>query len=234
MIKAIAVDDDPIALKVIENFCAEVDFIRLEKTFTRPHAALEYLDAYPVDLVFVDIDMPGLNGLELSKKIRQDARVIFCTTHTEYAIEGFNLNAVDYLGKPYTFERFKQALEKARTLIGAKREEEMSGEAKHLYFRADYTLNKISLAEICYIEALDDYLKIYLDGKKPLVVRMTMKEILTKLPPKDFVRVQRSFITPVSRIEKIRSKTVVVCGREISIGAKYHDDLFRLFPDHKS
>ncbi|MGZ3883038.1 MAG: LytR/AlgR family response regulator transcription factor [Bacteroidia bacterium] len=234
MIKAIAIDDDPIALKVIENFCAGQEQVKLEKTFSKPLDALDYLNSFPVDLVFIDIDMPQINGLELSKKIRQDAMIIFCTTHTEYAIEGFNLNAVDYIAKPYSFERFNQAITKAVTFFGLKRQQENSEDPKFIFLRADYTLNKISVADIIYIEALDDYLKLHLEGKKPLVARMTMKDILKKLPVKEFIRVQRSFIVPVARIEKVKSKSVIVSGREISIGSKYQEELLKLFPDQQN
>lgn len=229
MIKAIAVDDDPIALKVIENFCSEMKDMALEKTFGNPLEALDYVNSYPVDLVFLDIDMPHISGLELSKKIRPDTMIIFSTTHTEYAIEGFNLDAVDYITKPYSFERFQKAVAKASVLINAKKEDGSSGNSKFLFVRADFTLHKIDISEIHYIEALDDYLKIFIDGKKTLVVRMTMSEILTKLPEKDFVRVRRSYIVAVSRIKSIKGKTVVLADKEIDIGPKFEKEVFEKF-----
>ena len=229
MIKAIAVDDDKIALKVIENFCAGLDYIKIEKTFTDPTEALVYLNKYPADLVFLDIDMPYINGLELSKKIKQETMVIFTTTHTEYAIEGFNLNAVDYIGKPYTHERFEQALKKAKTFFSTKTQEENSDEPKYLFLRADYALNKISIADISYIQGLDDYIKIFVVDKKPLVVRMTMSEILKKLPTNQFTQVHRSYIVATTRIEKVKNKTVIVGANEIPIGPKYEKEVTERF-----
>src|SRR4051812_39666363 len=112
MIKAITIDDEPPALKVIEAFCSQTDFISLDKTFTKPAEAQKYLSKFPVDLLFLDIQMPSLTGIEFYKTVKQDTMVIFTTAHSEYAVEGFNLNAVDFLLKPFTYERFLQATTK--------------------------------------------------------------------------------------------------------------------------
>ena len=114
MIKAIAIDDEPMALKVIENFCKRVDFIQLEKTFDKPEEALKHLQKFPVDLLFLDIDMPGITGLELYKAIEQNTMVIFITAHSKYALDGFNLSAVDFVLKPFTYDRFETAVNKAK------------------------------------------------------------------------------------------------------------------------
>lgn len=227
MIKAIAVDDDLIALRVIENFCKAHDFIQLEKTFNDPVKALKHTKKYPVDVVFLDIDMPVINGIEFSKKLDQEIMVIFTSTHTDFAIEGFNLNAVDFIAKPYTYERFEQALAKARVYFTLKSQQD-SNHPKYLFLRANYALHKISIPEIVLIEALDDYLKIHLEGKNKLVVRMTLKAIEKKLPAKDFIQTHRSFIVSVPRIEKIGHGKVTVAGMEIPIGAKYEDQLMGL------
>ena len=180
MIKAIAVDDEPPALKVIENFCAKVDSVELVKTFNKPTEALAHLKKFPVDLIFLDIQMPSMTGLEFHKAIEQNTMVIFTTAYSEYAVEGFNLQAIDYLLKPYTFERFQQAVEKAKEFYNYQYQKENT--QSYLFIRADYSLVKVNIAEILYIEGLDDYLKIHLPGKKPVVARMTMKAIIEKLP----------------------------------------------------
>lgn len=158
MIKAIAIDDEPLALSVIETFCSKLDFIELQKTFIKPNEALLYLKKFPVDLLFLDIHMPALSGIDFYKIIEQKTMVIFCTAHSQYAVEGFNLNALDYLLKPFDFDRFKIATEKAKDFF------ELQGNTssiKHIFVRADYSLQKIVLDDILYIEALDDYLKSF-------------------------------------------------------------------------
>ena len=228
MIKAIAIDDEPPALKVVENFCGTVDFIDLQKTFTKPTEALKYLERYPVDLLFLDINMPSLSGIEFYKQLKQQTMVIFTTAHIEYAVEGFNLNAVDYLLKPYTPERFLQAANKAKEFFSYQHQTETGGQP-FFFIRADYSLIKINFADILYIEGLDDYLKIHLQNQKAVVARMTMKAIQEKLPVKDFIRVHRSYIIPFARIESVRNKTIYLEGKEFSIGASYEENFFKLF-----
>lgn len=227
MLKAIAVDDEPPALKVIESFCSNVAFIELVKTFNKPTEALAYLKRFPVDLIFLDVQMPSITGIEFYKAVEQNTMVIFTTAFSEYAVEGFNLSAIDYLLKPYTFERFLQAADKAQEFFNYQHLKENN--QPYLFIRADYSLIKINLADILYIEGLDDYLKIHLPGKKPVVARMTMKAIMEKLPPNDFIRVHRSFIIPFSRIESVRNKMIQLGGQEIPIGTSYEEEFFRLF-----
>jgi DNA-binding LytR/AlgR family response regulator len=228
MIIAIAVDDEPPALKVVENFCKKVDFIDLVKTFTKPHEAVKYLSKFPTDLLFLDIRMPSVSGIEISRLIPKDIMVIFTTAYSEYAVEGFNVNAVDYLLKPFTYERFMQAVSKAHDFYNFYHQQE-SALQQYMFIRADYSLVKIMLEDILYIEGLDDYLKINLVGRKPLVARMTMKAILEKLPEKDCARVHRSFIVPLARIEKVRNKTIYIGEIEIPVGSSYEEDFTRVF-----
>lgn len=228
MILAIALDDEPPALKVVENFCGRVDFIDLVKTYTNPVEALKYINKFPVDLLFLDIRMPSVSGIQFHKQVPKDMMVIFTTAYSEYAVEGFNLNAVDYLLKPFTFDRFMQAVNKAHDFYKFYHQYE-SAIQQYLFIRADYSLVKVMLEDILYIEGLDDYLKIHLISRKPLVARMTMKTMLEKLPAKDFVRVHRSFILPVKRIERLRNKSLFVAGREIPVGSSYEADVNRKF-----
>jgi DNA-binding LytR/AlgR family response regulator len=225
MITAIAIDDEPPALKVVENFCKRVDYIDLKKTFTRPKEALEYLKAHPVDLLFLDIQMPSLTGIDLYRSVK-NTMVIFATAYSEFAVEGFNLNAVDYLLKPFTYERFQQAIEKAKKEQKLLKE---SADVPYLFIRADYSLVKIELTDILYIEGLDDYLKIHLGSRKPLVARMTMKNILELIPSGEFVRIHRSYIVPVKRIKAIKNKTVVIPELELPIGNSYEEKFLEIF-----
>lgn len=228
MINAIAIDDEPPALKVIETFCAEAEFITLQKTFTKPTEALKHLRKFPVDLLFLDINMPGLSGIELYKRIDQGTSVIFTTAYPEFAVEGFNLNALDYLLKPFSYERFLQAVTKAKEFYSFNNPVEKPQE-QYLFVRADYSLIKISIADILYIEGLDDYLKIHIANSKTVVARMTMKSILEKLPARDFARVHRSFIIPLARIKNVRNKMIAIEETEIPVGSSYEKDFLRLF-----
>lgn len=238
MIRAIALDDEPPALRVITRFCEQIDFIDLQKTFSRTDQALAYLEQFPTDLLFLDINMPSMSGIDVYRAIgpsskAQPLMVIFMTAHAEYAVEGFNLNAVDYLVKPFTFERFLQAANRAADyyqFLNA------PGSAKpaYMYVRADYRLYKLDLADIVFIEGLDDYLKIHLQNSKPVVARMTMKTMLEKLAQADdsgerFIRVHRSYIVPADRIEAVRNKIILMAGQEIPIGASYEADFFKRF-----
>lgn len=228
MIRAIAIDDEPPALEVIQSFCGQVDFIELQKTFTKPNEALKYMRKFPVELVFLDINMPSVSGIEFYKMVRKDTMAIFTTAHSQYAVEGFNLNALDYLLKPFTFERFKQAVDKAAEYYRFQQKSESSAQ-QYLFVRADYSLVKILLTDILFIEGLDDYLKIHVQNQKTIVTRMTMKSMLEKLPENEFIRVHRSFIVPFSRVESVRTKTISVAGQEIPIGSSYEQQFLERF-----
>ncbi|HEY8937063.1 MAG TPA: LytTR family DNA-binding domain-containing protein [Cyclobacteriaceae bacterium] len=227
MIKAIAVDDEIPALSVIESFCGKVDFVSLEKTFNKPNEALRYLDKFPVDLLFLDINMPSLTGIEFYKNVKQNTMVVFTTAYSEFAVEGFNLKAVDYLLKPFTFDRFHQAVSKVHEHYNLTQQKAVTDQ-QYLYIRADYSLRKIAIADILFIEGLDDYLKIHLQNQKSIVARMTMKAMQEKLPANLFVRVHRSFIVPLSRIENIRNKIIAIGGESIPIGASYEEAFMKM------
>lgn len=239
MIRAIALDDEPPALRILSHFCQQVDFIDLSKTCTRTDEALRHLNQFQTDLLFLDINMPSISGIDFYKAINHSSAsfplpmVIFTTAYAEFAVEGFSLNAVDYLLKPFTFERFLQAANKAADFYRWQRKDDSSSEA-YVYIRADYTLHKLALADILFIEGLDDYLKIHLDpdspnGPHPIVARMTMKAMQERLANVNFMRVHRSYIVSLDRVEAVRNKTIFIAGREVPIGASYEADFARRF-----
>lgn len=223
MITAIAIDDEPLALKVIDSHCKKTDFINLQRTFTHPTEALHYLRKYPVDLLFVDIQMPSMNGISLVKAIRQNTMIIFTTAFSEYAVVSYELNAIDYLLKPINFKRFSQAINKANDYYNYINKQNHS-EDNYIFIRADYSLVKIPVADILYIEGLADYLKIFIRDKKTVVARLTMNDMANKLPEKDFIRVHRSYILPFKRIESVRSNSITIPEKEIPIGKTYIKD----------
>ena len=228
MIKAISLDDEPPALDVINSFCSLTDYINLVKTFTRADEAMKYLSNFPVDLLFLDINMPSISGLDFKKRLHPKTMVVFTTAYSEFALEGFNLNAVDYLLKPFTPERFLQAAEKAKAYYLFLNQNALS-KPDFISIRVDYALVKVPLANILFVEGLDDYLKIHLQGQKPIVTRMTMKSMTEKLPQSDFVRVHRSYIVPLAKIEAVRNKIVFIGGEEIPIGTSYESLFYKTF-----
>lgn len=221
IIKAIALDDEPPALAVLENFCGKTPFIDLQKTFTKADEALKYLRKYPVDLLFLDINMPSITGIDFHKKLPHKMMVVFTTAYSEYAVEGFNLRAADYLLKPFSLDRFTASMERIREQYSL---ENHNATTQFLFIRADYSLQKIPIADILFIEGLDDYLKIHIQGQRTVVARMTMKAMLEKLPATEFFRVHRSFIVPLAKISRIRNKTVFVGDQEIPISASYEKE----------
>lgn len=227
MINAIAIDDEPPALNIITSFCEGIEEICLQKVFTGTHEALKYIKNYPVDLVFLDIQMPSLTGIDFHKAMTQQPMVIFTTAYSEYAVEGFNLNALDYLLKPFTKERFVQSINKA---IEYNRLLKQNAADHYLFIRADYSLLKIYLDDIVYIESLDDYIKIHLYGQKPVIARITMKAILEKLPVSKFIRIHRSFIIAINSIKSVRNKVITLnTGINITLGSSYEASFLRVF-----
>ncbi|HRG18524.1 MAG TPA: LytTR family DNA-binding domain-containing protein [Flavobacterium lutivivi] len=226
MIHAIAIDDEPLALQVINHFCEKIDFIKLEKTFTKQNEAQKYINNYPVDLIFLDIQMPNKNGIDFYKILEKDIMVIFTTAFSEYAVEGFNLNATDYLLKPFSFERFETAVQKARNEYQFRH---MTNAQTHLMIRADYKLYRIEYEDIKYIEGLDDYIQIHLENKTKVVARFSMKNIISKLPENLFIRVHRSFIVPIKKIKTIQNKSILIDEISIPIGDTFREDVQNLF-----
>lgn len=226
MITAIAIDDEPLGLKIISHYCDQIDFITLEKTFTQQGEALKHLRKYPVDLIFLDIQMPNKNGIDFYKMLDNDTMVIFTTAHSQYAVEGFNVNATDYLLKPFSEERFMMAIQKARNEFEFRKNQSVQ---THLMIRADYKLNRIEFEDILLIEGLDDYVQIHLTNKTKIVARLSMKGILEKLSEKEFIRVHRSFIIPIKKVKSIQNKSIQIEEFLIPIGDTYKEDISKYF-----
>ena len=218
MIKAIAVDDEPLALMIIENYCSRNKNVELLKTFSNLKDAQKYINQFPIDLLFLDIQVSRSNGMEFYKNLDKKIPVIFTTAFAEYAIDGFNVSALDYLLKPIEYERFEEAIDKAKLFLVDKK---LAEDSEFLSIRADYKLNKILYDDIVFIEGLDDYVKIHLIDNKKITARISMKSILEKLPEKLFIRVHRSFIVPIKKITSIQNKVLYLNNQEIPIGDTY-------------
>jgi len=229
MIKAIAVDDEPLALDLIGSYCRDLDFVQLDKVFTGTGAALQYLEKNPVDLLFLDINMPAMSGIDFFRSLKHKPMLIFTTSYSEYALNSYDLGAIDYLLKPFTFERFKKAVDRAYETHNLIFNASISERSKFLTLKADYGLIKLPVKDILFIEGLDNYLKIHLEGGQPAVVRLTMKTLMEMLTEKEFLRVHRSYIVSVSHIESFRQKVITIAGEEIPVGKLYEDKVKALF-----
>ena len=218
MIHCIAIDDEPLALQLINEYCSKISFLKLEKTFTNTDEARTYLQQNNVDLLFLDIQMPDINGMQFYKGLTRKPPVIFTTAYKDFAAEGFNVDAVDYLLKPFEYDRFLKACYKANEYLEFLSTQEL--QMNSIFVKVNYEIMKINLKDIELIEALDDYIKIYIKPS-PVLTLMTLKSIQEKLPARDFVRVHRSFIVPLNRIEKFSKTKLWTAGKEIPIGSSY-------------
>jgi DNA-binding LytR/AlgR family response regulator len=229
MIKAIAVDDEPLSLELIEAFCKDLDFLQFEKGFTNTDAAFQYIEKNPVDLLFLDINMPAISGIHFYRSLPHKPMLIFTTSFSEYALESYELNAVDYLLKPFTPGRFEKAVGKAHELYNLVHRATVAEGSKYIMLKVEHGTVKVILDEILFIEGLDNYIKIHVHNQSPVVVRLTMRALLEKLNEKEFVRVHRSYIVPVNRIESYKQKMITIAGEEIAVGKNYEESLKAVF-----
>ncbi len=220
MISCIAIDDEPLALQLITEYCSKISFLNLQKTFTNPDETKIWLQENKVDLLFLDIQMPDINGLQFYKSLTKKPQVIFTTAYSEFAVEGFNVDAVDYLLKPFEYDRFLKSVYKAKEYLEFLSNQEL--QMASIFIKVDYQLMKINLKEIELIEGLDDYIRIYIKPK-PVLALMTLKSLQEKLPVHEFIRIHRSYIIPISKIESFGKNKVKVSGKEIPIGSSYGD-----------
>jgi DNA-binding LytR/AlgR family response regulator len=224
MLTCIAIDDEPLALDLLKKYIAKIYFLELKDVFTDPFEAQKLLETTNIDILFLDIQMPDINGIEFSKIIsKKNSAVIFTTAFSEYAVEGFNVDAIDYLLKPIEYDRFLKSVYKAKEYIDYITNQEIQD--GYIFVKSDYQMAKINLKEILYIEGLDDYIKIYMPQKSILTL-MTLKTISQKLPSKEFLRIHRSYIVPISKIENISKSRVKIGDKEIPIGISYSESFF--------
>lgn len=206
------------------RFCQQLDFLELEQTFTQPSQARAYVQQHAVDLLLLDIELPTLSGMDLHRLVPSATMVIYTTAYAEYAVESYTLNAVDYLLKPFSFTRFEQAAQKAWHQYRC-RQHISSAAMQHLHLRVGYDWQKVALADLQYVQAVDDYLVLHLTTGKSLLVRMTLKTLLTRLPAADFVQVHRSYIVGLAHVERMHNRRLLVGGVAIPVGMTYEANL---------
>lgn len=225
-LNCIAVDDEALALELIEDNIKQIPFLNLVGTCRNAYEALELLEKEKIDLIFLDIQMPGISGVQFLKGLTHNPMVIFITAYEKYAIEGFELDVVDYLLKPVSFERFLKASNKARDVFQYRNQATITAADEYFFVNSEYALVKVKYNQITYIEGLKDYIKIYLTSQtRPVITRMTMKGIEEKLVPKNFMRVHKSFIVSLDKIESIRNLKISIGTSVIPISEQYIDEL---------
>ena len=223
--RCIAIDDEPLALELIKSYVEQTGWLEISETFTDALKAKEYLASNEPDLLFLDIQMPDINGMQLFSSLEKKPPVIFTTAYSHYAVEGFNLDAVDYLLKPFEYERFLKAATKAKELVEYRQDKEIN--EGYLFVNYNYQWNKIFFKDIEFIEALDDYIKIYTTGK-PYLIHMSMKTVSDKLPSQKFIRVHRSYIVPVEKINSWNKNSLRLGNKIIPVSYTYQKQVHDL------
>ena len=227
MIRCLAIDDEPLALNVIEKYISQVPQLQLAGKCTSAREAIEFLTKQEVDLLFLDIQMPEVSGIQFLKSLKNAPMVIFTTAYERYALESYDLDVVDYLLKPIPFERFLKAVHKATEIFDMEKPQTVPEQPLNFIFvRSDYQMVKINLDEVLYIEGLKDYVKIFC-GPKPVFSHQNLKAIEGKLPSTRFVRVHKSYIVSIKKIESVQKSALRLGGQEIPIGDMYREQLFK-------
>ncbi len=228
IIKCAIVDDEPLAVELLASYVSKIPFLELCGKYTNATDALHGIGKQPVDLLFLDIQMPELNGLELSRMVPENTRIVFTTAFNQYAVDGFRANALDYLLKPISYADFMEACNKALQWFQLVQQNEQQPAAKtdeeptSIFVKSEYKLLQINLDEIRYIEGLKDYVKIYTEqSPHPILSLMNMKAIEQMLPTSRFIRVHRSFIVQKSKIREIERNRIVFGDVYIPIGDSY-------------
>lgn len=226
----IAVDDEPLALDLIEDFINKVSFLKLIKKCNRASEAMEILQKENIDLVFLDIQMPNITGIQLIKSLQNCPQVIFTTAYTDYAVEGFELNVTDYIVKPFTFDRFLKAVNKAYSYykLIKNNKSDTHPPLDYIFVKSDYQNVKINFDDILYIEGLSDYIKIYLKNNKRILTLLSLRAILEKLPENNFTRIHRSYIVSINKINSIQKNRIIIGDTRIPVGNHYKENFFKI------
>jgi DNA-binding LytR/AlgR family response regulator len=225
-LKTIAIDDEPLALRLVSDYISKTPFLELVGAFDNPLDAIDFLSSQSVDLIFVDIQMPDLTGIEFARTLENAPKIIFTTAFEKYALEGFKLNAIDYLLKPFSYEEFLKAAQKARKQSELEANSLPSIEANNqfLFLKSEYKIRRINFNDILYIEGLKDYIKVYTTGEdKPVLSLNSMKSLEQKLPESKFMRVHRSFIVNLEKIDTIERSRIIFGKTYIPVSDQYKD-----------
>jgi two-component system, LytTR family, response regulator len=227
MIRCIAIDDEPLALELLEDNISKLPYLQLVAACDNAMEAMKIMEREKVDLIFLDIQMPGLTGLQFIQSMTVKPMIILITAYEKYALEGFNLDVTDYLLKPVSLDRFIRACNKAKELFELKlslKETAVTNDPGYFFVPLDYSMVKITRADIIYMEGLKDYIKIHLKStQKPVVTRMPMKTMEEQLPGSEFLRIHKSYIISIAFITAIRKTSVFIGAIELPVSDNYRD-----------
>lgn len=223
----IIIDDEPPAIRVLEKFVGLAKELKLLATSSKPVEALDLINQHEPDIIFLDIQMPNLTGLEVSKLINYKASIIFTTAYAQFAVEGFELNAIDYLLKPIAFPRFLEAIEKVKQKKAYANQSTSSTQDKYFFIKTDgkNKFSKVRLSDILYLESIKNYVVIHTQ-KEQLVTYSTLKKIQESLPAQDFIKIHKSFIVALAKIEKTASYSLWVGKKELPLGDTFKTAFF--------
>lgn len=233
-IRCIAIDDEPLAVKKIAGYIQKIPFLELVAECRSAAEALTIIDTTDVQLLFIDINMPDISGMEFVKSLTNKPFIVFTTAYSEYAVEGFQVDAVDYLLKPITFTNFLKAANKVKNLIelsANNQKEIVNTTANHLFVKSDYKLIRIELADIKYIESQHEYIKIHLVNNNPVMTQLSLKSIEEQLPNDRFMRVHRSYIVNLAKISVIERNRIVFDGKVYIPVSEQYKKKFQAFVD---
>ena len=232
MMRCIAVDDEKLVLDLLVDNIQQVPYLQLVKACKTAMEAIAVLQKEKVDLIFLDIQMPRLSGLQFIQTLQQPPMVILVTAYEQYALEGYNLNVVDYLLKPVSFERFLKACNKAKELFDLKNENTVTQKADlpdYIFVNVEYTLVKILFSDILFVEGYKDYIKIHLaSSMKPVLTKMSLKAMEEKLPADKFIRIHKSYIVAANKITVIKRDLIYIGSNEIPVSDFYKENLARI------
>jgi len=231
-ITCIIIDDEPLALELLEDFISKISFLKLVASCSNGFEATNVLHNNKIDLIFTDIEMPNFSGIDIIKSLEYQPHFIFTTAYSHYAVEGFNLNAIDYLVKPIPFHRFLKAATRALNLIKEKENtsvviEKPTPQPQFIFVKSEYENIKINVNDIKYIEGLKDYVKIYTCNKKPILTLNSLKKFEEKLGTDNFIRVHKSFIVSINHIHSVQRNRIIIDDTRIPIGHSFKNDFIK-------
>lgn len=232
IINCAIIDDEPLAAGLLKSYAEKTPFLHLTGTYGSAIEAMRELRERPVQLLFLDIQMPELSGIEFAKILPRETRIIFTTAFQQYAIEGYKVSALDYLMKPISYDDFLKAANKALDTFVTAQRQEVFDKDRFMYVKSDYKLVRVSLDDILYIEGLKDYVRIYLRDGQKLMSLMSMKKLEDYLPHPEFMRTHRSYIVHMTLIELVDRLRIVFGSEYIPISDSYKEDIQQYFDEH--
>lgn len=232
-INCIIIDDEPLAAELLESYAVKVPFLCIQGMFNSATQAIKTIREKKIDLIFLDIQMPELSGLEFAKIIGQDTKIVFTTAFCQYAIDGYKVNALDYLLKPISFEKFLETANKALEWFSMQDRQSTMKTDRFIFVKSEYKLQKVSFDEILYVEGVKDYVKFYFtDSSKNIMSLMNMKKVEEYLPAPEFMRIHRSYIVHMPKVDLIDRFRVVIGEQYLPISESYKEEVQKYIESH--